>query len=110
MMKAVCRLLLATVIVSSWLPANAENDFERACSTLTGESLPQVNLTLDESRMTKETYIDGHIDIADPLARTTGEVLCSFDSRLHWRGATSLHYDKKSNPKYSVSVVPRWQN
>ena len=102
MMKAVCRLLLATVIVSSWLPANAENDFERACSTLTGESLPQVNLTLDESRMTKETYIDGHIDIADPLARTTGEVLCSFDCRLHWRGATSLHYDKKS---IAVKVV-----
>lgn len=88
--------ILVAMVVGTCVAMHAQSDFEQACASLNEHSLPQVNLTLDVSQMTKENYIDGHIDIADPQCRTTGDTLASFDCRLHWRGATSLAYQKKS--------------
>ncbi len=90
------RIIWTLALAMTMLAASAETDFERACANLTGVSLPQVNLTLDVDSMTKEVPIAGRIDIADPQCRTTGDTLASFDCRLHWRGATSLKYNKKS--------------
>ncbi len=93
-MKHICLSIIAAL--TAWVAIHAETDFERACANLTEESLPQINLTINVAQMSKENYIDGHIDVADPLARTTGEVMCSFDCRMRWRGESSLYYAKKS--------------
>ena len=92
MKKVIFTLALALVM----LPLRAATDFENAVAALNEKSLPLVNLTLDVSQMTKANYIAGHIDVADPLKRTTGEVMASFNCLLRWRGESSLYYNKKS--------------
>ena len=90
------KIIWILVLTMSALSASAETDFERACAALNEASLPQVNLTLNVGQMTKVNYIDGHIEVADPLCRTTGDTLCAFDCRLRWRGESSVYYNKKS--------------
>ncbi len=90
------RIIWTLALAMTMLAVSAETDFERACANLTAQSLPQVNVTLNVSQMTKENYLEGHIDVADPLKRTTGDTLCSFNCLLHWRGETAYYYNKKS--------------
>lgn len=88
--------ILVALMLAWALTGHATTDFEQACAGLNEQSLPLVNLTLDVSQMSKENYIDGHFEIADPQCRTTGDTIASFNCRLRWRGSSSLAYDKKS--------------
>ena len=60
------------------------------------KSLPLVNLTVDLESVNKLTYVPATIEIADFEKRTNGEAETKFACKIKYRGATSLHYDKKS--------------
>ncbi len=63
---------------------------------LNEKSLPLVNITVDIASVTKPNYTQATIEIADPLARTDGNVVTTFNCKIKYRGATSLWYNKKS--------------
>ncbi|MGN0630753.1 MAG: CotH kinase family protein, partial [Ruminococcus sp.] len=76
--------------------ALAKSQWETAISEYNEYSLPLVNVEVDVSGLSKESYIPGHITIVDAEMRTEGRLMASFDCKLRYRGASSLQYDKKS--------------
>ena len=76
--------------------AFAKSQWETAISEYNEYSLPLVNLEVDVSGLSKESYIPGHITIVDAEMRTEGKLMASFDCKLRYRGASSLQYEKKS--------------
>lgn len=76
--------------------AFAKSQWETAISEYNEYSLPLVNVEVDVSGLSKESYIPGHITIVDAEMRTEGKLMASFDCKLRYRGASSLQYEKKS--------------
>ena len=76
--------------------AFAKSQWETAISEYNEYSLPLVNVEVDVSGLSKESYIPGHITIVDAEMRTEGRLIASFDCKLRYRGASSLQYEKKS--------------
>ena len=76
--------------------AFAKSQWETAISEYNEYSLPLVNVEVDVSGLSKESYIPGHITIVDAEMRTEGRLIASFDCKLRYRGASSLKYEKKS--------------
>ena len=76
--------------------AFAKSQWEIAISEYNEYSLPLVNVEVDVSGLSKESYIPGHITIVDAEMRTEGKLMASFDCKLRYRGASSLQYEKKS--------------
>lgn len=70
--------------------------YEQLKSQLNDKSLPLVNITVDMSSVSKPNYTNATIEIADPLARTDGNVVTTFNCKVKYRGATSMRYEKKS--------------
>ena len=86
------------IIVTFFLvtSALAKSQWETAISEYNEYSLPLVNVEVDVSGLSKESYIPGHITIVDAEMRTEGRLIASFDCKLRYRGASSLKYEKKS--------------
>ena len=76
--------------------AFAKSQWETAISEYNEYSLPLVNVEVEVSGLSKESYIPGHITIVDAEMRTEGKLMASFDCKLRYRGASSLQYEKKS--------------
>lgn len=94
MKKALLALLLAMQAV--WICAADIASYEQMKAQLNDKSLPLVNITVDISIVSKPYYTNATIEIADPQARTDGNVVTTFNCKVKYRGATSLWYDKKS--------------
>ena len=94
MKKTIIALLLIVqaVVVSAADVAT----YEQLKQQLTEKSLPLVNITVDIGSVTKPNYTKATIEIADPLARTDGNVVTTFNCKIKYRGATSMRYNKKS--------------
>ncbi len=94
MKKAIFTLLLTVqAIVASAADAVT---YEQMKQQLNEKSLPLINITVDIASVTKPNYTQATIEIADPLARTDGNVVTTFNCKIKYRGATSLWYNKKS--------------
>ena len=85
-------LLVQTMIVC----AASTPTYDELKQQLNDKSLPLVNITVDINRVSKPEYTNATIEIADPLARTDGNTVATFNCKVKYRGATSLRYDKKS--------------
>ena len=94
MRKALLTLLLTVQAV--WICAANIASYEQMKAQLNDKSLPLVNITVDISIVSKPNYTNATIEIADPQARTDGNVVTTFNCKVKYRGATSLWYDKKS--------------
>lgn len=94
MRKALLTLLLTVQAV--WICAANIASYEQMKAQLNDKSLPLVNITVDISIVSKPYYTNATIEIADPQARTDGNVVTTFNCKVKYRGATSLWYDKKS--------------
>lgn len=94
MKKTIIALLL--IVQAIVVSAADVATYEQLKQQLTEKSLPLVNITVDIGSVTKPNYTNATIEIADPLARTDGNVVTTFNCKIKYRGATSMRYNKKS--------------
>lgn len=62
----------------------------------TEETLPIVNLEVEQSKINKLNYIPANITIYDKQCRTEGNSVTQYRCKVKYRGASSLKYEKKS--------------
>ena len=89
-------LTLLVIVQALCMSAAVTATYEQLKQQLNDKSLPLVNLTVNIGNVTKPNYTNATIEIADPLARTDGNVVTTFNCKVKYRGATSMWYDKKS--------------
>lgn len=71
-------------------------DYETLKSQLTEISLPLVNITVDLATVSRETYVPASIELADPLTRTNGDFVTTYNCKIKYRGTSSYWMNKKS--------------
>lgn len=86
-------LFLANVLIGT----AQETEFERLKQTLSLQSLPLVNITVDLTLVNTKTHIPAHIEICDYYKRTNPDsISTTYNCEIKYRGASATRYNKKS--------------
>lgn len=88
--------LLTLVLSAKMTYATDVRTYHDAINALDVNSLPQVNLILADGLLSKGSYIQGKMILADYARRTRGVTVDTFDVKVKYRGSSSMSYEKKS--------------
>lgn len=87
--------LLSIALVS--LPSSvAGSDYTRMRKSMNENSLPLINIVINNSLLNTETFVNGTLEISDFKKRTEGQEVVQYDCMLRIRGVSASQYAKKS--------------
>lgn len=88
--------LLLSLVATATASGQSLPSFEQMKQSLTAQSLPLVNISVDLSTVNRNNYTPAAIEIVDPKSRTNGQQDITFSCKVRYRGSSSLNYEKKS--------------